>query len=229
MRRCEPPSDRPCPLWDPHPEVGRWQARPRWRTRGLTLAETLVALFLFGIIMTGVGVIFVRGYNIFQHGTSESFQFRAAAIGFDRMDRELRMCEQLYFPSPLPSPLPYLYPPPPQTSIKQGVNKPLVFKRFDANAAASTPSSPYVTSAFTVSPSQNLLRIIYDPGFNPAVPATQTISDPSRQITTFASSVQNFQVTVRSVNGQSFLQVNLTSYPDGAVFPMQSLVGVKSL
>lgn len=197
--------------------------------RGVTLAETLVAVFLFGIFLTGISIIFVRGYQVFQHGTGEAFQFRAASLGFDELNRELRMCQQLYSPYPLPSPLPYAYPPPPTQSIKQGVNAPLVFKRYDANTAASNPLSPYVAVGFTLDRSQNMLRMIYDPWFNPAIPATQTISDPDTQITRLASSVQNFQVTVWSVNGQSFLQVNLTSYPDSAVFPMQSLVGVKSL
>ncbi len=66
--------------------------------RGMTLVEVLIATVVFGVFLTLAASTLVRCYSYYINNRDVEVNFRDAAVGFDRMSRELTQCRQVYAP-----------------------------------------------------------------------------------------------------------------------------------
>lgn len=186
------------------------------KRRGFSMVEVLVSMFLMLLFLSATQVMFVSGYKTMSTGTQTAQMFRSAAIGFDELNRELRLCEALYNPSAASLAAGY--------APRQGVNVPLTFRRYDTNWGSEVPVG------FTMNDtSHTFIRVIYDPTtFNASHTSTWTVANPATQILTLSLSVQNLDFTYVNNNGV-FVQSTMASFPISTVFPLESTVGVKGL
>lgn len=185
--------------------------------QGFTLVEVSVSMFLMCLVLMAVETVFVSGYAASNAGTQTAQMFRSAAIGFDEIGRELRLCDKIYYPD-----TPTLsggYAP------RQGTNLPFVFRRYQAQ------SNSEVAVGFTMNDqSHTFVRVVYDPAFDPAQLSTWTVSDPSVQILTLSQSVQSLNVTLTTMpSSDRFVQVDMASFPQAAIFPMESTLPIRGL
>jgi type II secretory pathway component PulJ len=76
---------------------------PRSWRGGFTLVEIVLAMFVFGFILVAVGDTVVAAYQNHENRTGDINMMRQGAIAMDTLERELRMCESVYYPDPDPS------------------------------------------------------------------------------------------------------------------------------
>lgn len=179
--------------------------------KGVTIVELLVAVTLFGLFLTVITALFIRGYDSYSKGTNKAFFFRQAAKSMDVITSELRQAQRIYKPDEASLPGGYL-------PVKDS-NSPLIFvKRNPQTGENNTIAYTMDNSAHTIE------RFIYGPSFNPDDENSWNINGP---IQTQTSYVQTLKFIYSTDGGTKFIQVNFTSYPDGAYFPLRSKVEIK--
>lgn len=62
----------------------------RRKSQGFTLAETMLALFLIGLVMSAVALLFHRSFQVLRTLDAKERTRQAARMGLDRMTSELR-------------------------------------------------------------------------------------------------------------------------------------------
>lgn len=73
--------------------------RPRFRQSGLTLAELMLALTLFALVMSLAGTLLVRGMRTQSTMRERFFELRRGSLAMDELTREMQVCEAIYWPS----------------------------------------------------------------------------------------------------------------------------------
>lgn len=68
------------------------------RCSGFTVAEALISMALFALVLVVVGELTVASYRVHTRTTDKATVFRMATSATDRMSRELRLCKALYAP-----------------------------------------------------------------------------------------------------------------------------------
>lgn len=135
---------------------------------GMTLIEVLIVGGVLMVFMTMVGHTLVTAFHSQRETSKKTSEFRDAAVSAERMGRELRMCKKLYSPDPTTASFlagtPY--------TPEDGVNSPVAFRRFDHRSGSD------VVVGYTRDPgTSELIRINYQPGYDPADAATQVEAD----------------------------------------------------
>jgi hypothetical protein len=187
------------------------------KTRGgFNLLEIIVSMALMVLCLCAMQSVFVAGFQASSSGTKATQMFRSAAIGFDEASRELRQCEKVYAPDAASLAAGY--------APRQGVTRPLVFRRYDARTGQK------IAVGLTMSDkAHTFLRVVYDPSFNPADATTWQVSDPTHQILTLSQSVQNLAFKTTTSQSIVFIQMDIASYPESALFPIESTVPLRGL
>jgi Tfp pilus assembly protein PilV len=72
--------------------------------RGFSLAETLLYVFLMGLLLSSVAEVTSLGYRALSGASMRAQLFREASVSMDLMSRQLRQCTQVYTPDPSASP-----------------------------------------------------------------------------------------------------------------------------
>lgn len=188
--------------------------------RGTTLLEVMVAMGIFGLLLTLVTSLYVTGFRTYKKGSGYASLVRTTATAFDRMSRELRQCHKIYSPSQgnlTPLALASGYIP------FAGQNTPFIFVRYNAAVGANQ------VLAYTVDKRQSaLLRLVYDPAFDPNTPSTQTVLEEKSvlpSVSNFSLKLSNV-VSASSLNAQ-FLQIDLTSVADKGNLELESRVKIQ--
>lgn len=68
------------------------------RCSGFTVAEAIISLGLFALVLVVVGELTVASYRVHTRSTDRATVFRMATAAADRMSRELRLCKAVYAP-----------------------------------------------------------------------------------------------------------------------------------
>ncbi len=167
---------------------------------GQTLSEVLVALGLVGLILAAVGEISLAARHVFVRTTEGAASFREVSLASFRIARELRMCQELYHPSPesLGS-----GPDDPLESTK-GESLVLVFRRRGA------PSRPDMVVGLRLDARNQVLeRIVYDPGIPLGDPPRGRILGPPRRLAGGVERMALWSVDPAQRHGSRFLGLEL--------------------
>ncbi len=189
--------------------------RPR-RVRGLSLAEVVVSVALMSIFLVTIQRLFSLATFVSSAGTRTAQGYRSMALAFDETARELRLCEKIYYPD--------------STTMRQGyapstdLTRPFVFRRFDSARNGEVPV------AFTIDAHTHaLVRVIYDPNFDPARPSTWTVSNPKRQLHVLSDCIDSFSIQLVVNRGSCLVVARLSTSPSRSVFQLESTVPVKGI
>jgi hypothetical protein len=153
----------------------------------MTLVEISIAMFVLGLMMTMVVTAIA---SALQNGSRMSTQLemlRQATAGVDLLERELRMCQQVYNPTPggsccqgcceWPVPgscgTPSLFNPDVGSSTDQSSRTPFVFVHPTYPTGGAGPYQLVVVGYQWNSQTSVLQRLEYDPGYNPKNVGTQ--------------------------------------------------------
>lgn len=164
---------------------------------GMTLIEILIAGGLFVLVLVLVGQLTVAAYTSNTRTTSKNQALRDGTIAVDRLDRELSMCSRVLLPTPLV----------PETVYHGGGQGavPLVFRTYTSKAS---PSEQVVAYRFDAN--QKILeRLVYDPGFDPGVPASQVLEEPARELAQWVEDFRFRQAAPALTSGAPFIRVEL--------------------
>ena len=189
--------------------------------KAITLIEILIAMTLFGMFLTAVSICVVEGYKAYSKGTKSSHLFRGVAIGMEQMTRILHTCERIYVPdssSLIQEPEWFI----PRTGTPTPV---FVFVRTNP-ATAQREVNAYQWNDNT----NEVIHWLYDPGFDPGVPGTQTIVPNSTKV--LAKSIQDLSFQLSSISSNSsvvgeIITIRFTSHPDKGYFPLLTNVQIK--
>ena len=122
--------------------------------RGTTLIELLIACGLFLLSLVIIGQLTVRAMTSRSQTEDKNQVFRAATVILDQMQRDLEHTEAIYSPSAEP------------TGPISG----------DPTLVLRTWGTKTVVVGYHYDRQAHILRrLLYDPGYDPAQPATQTL------------------------------------------------------
>lgn len=143
------------------------------RRRGTTLIEILITMGIFSLMMCVICYIFKQGLHFYQKGSSDVHTFQSAVIALDRMSRELQdtTSTELYFPAP-------------EDIMAPKSSKGIVFVKELPDAGT------FEVIGYLVDEERNeLVRVVYDPGYDPEDSATQRESSTPGSRRTLARNI----------------------------------------
>lgn len=183
--------------------------------RGHSLLEVLVTGAILGLFMTMVCHALVVAYRAYTVTATKSTDYRQATVALERLTRELRASDKVFQPDPSASPWSTYGPYTPEV----GTNPPVVFRTYDA-------TGPRVVGYRWDSSTNILQRLLYDPGFDPAVAASQAVLE-TKKVTWKVDDFKIQRVDPALSSGVPFLhlEMKIKSVED----PIQTEVRVKSL
>jgi len=188
--------------------------RSRHRQSAVTLIEVLVAMGIFSVILTLVVVLFVNGYHTYSGESVKTYRFRRSAIALDAACRELRHVERIYSPD-----ISLLSQNEGYAPVK-GKTPPFTFVEHDPSSGAEA-----VVAYSTDKASHALVRMLYDPQYDPNDASTQRIVAQKNM----AQSVND--LTLRIVNAPSaaglniqFMEIRLSTLGEKTSFELRSKV-----
>lgn len=147
----------------------------------MTLLEVLIAGAVFGLFLTMVSHALVLAARNRAVVEEDAQALRRAAVAVEWLGRELRLCQKLYVPDPGAAGFAFEAPYRPEA----GATAPWIFRRYDhATGKDTVVGFTYVRS------DRSLRRLVYDPGFDPADPASQGL----QQERTTAEKVDSFEL-----------------------------------
>lgn len=188
---------------------------------GVTLIEVLITTLIFAAFLTAFYLCLTAGMKSYSKGEKQTSMFRNASVGLDLIQRELKQCDAILVPVTNAA----LNPP---NGYGATTANPFIF-RFKNFVLPDTDPDKEKTIGYRITDDYKLQRILYKPGFNPAIPATWIVEDdPSKRgIRTLADSMRDLKFIIYTdpTNPSSkHLRISMTSYPDGTVFPIETEV-----
>ena len=177
------------------------------------MAELMLALSLFGLVMAIAGTLLVRGMRTQATMRDRFTELRRATLAMDMLTREMQVCEAIYWPSLTEwvGPNTNYDVPRHATDLNQGFQ----FGRRDHG------SSTNLVSCWWFNASSQTLRHRLCDGVGDGLPG---YSDPLGRI--MARRVLDFTVTHLSQPNPTFFKFQLTLKGEQ---PMEKIVSVKSL
>jgi prepilin-type N-terminal cleavage/methylation domain-containing protein len=207
--------------------------------RGFTLIEVLLVMLIFGIVLGAVGDTVVAAYQNHEARTGDINMVRQGSIAIDTIDRELRMCEHLYYPDPIPSPSgsPPFFPSGANWSPLKSSSTPFVFTYFQQS------SNSEICVGYWLNDTDNTIeRFVYPAATQPGdfYPSGGAFPTPVGAPVTLASYVKIFQfsnIPLTSRNNYQFIgctinlcrPLNPTPGQRFLAFPLQIQAPVISL
>lgn len=204
------------------------------RPAGVSVAESLVALGLFGLVLGIMGELTVASYRVHTRSTDRSTVFRGATTAADRMSRELRLCRRMYSPAEPAGGWTFGR----RYEAGPGGRLHVVFRR----VVPATGEDMVVGFRFD-GQRRVLDRLVYRPDFDLARPETQGLLERPRTLATGVDGLAFWPQDPALRNGTSFagVEVSLLAEPErvlpGAVAspvampgsPLRSEVRVRGL
>lgn len=129
----------------------------RRKKEGVTIPELLITMGIFALMMTVICVVFERGFYFYREGSGDTYAFQHAVISLDRMSRDLgdHSALELYYPD---------------LDTLGEASRGIVFvKEYPEEERFEVIG--YCLNRET----GELARVLYNPGYDPAVASTQTL------------------------------------------------------
>ena len=188
----------------------------RSQPRGLTLPEILIASALLLLVLGVSGEMTVMAHRSFKQSSASAETFRKQTLAVDLMNRELRLCKRVLNPGTAYG-----------TVYNPGSPHPaLVFERHSPSLNADTVVS------YRLDPStREIIRESFDPGYDPAVPATQVLST-ARSPKVVANKVKSFEFEAIDPDlhyGAFFVSFRITVQTGDGEATVGSQIRVRSL
>lgn len=125
--------------------------------KGVTLIELMITMSIFALLLGVICLIFQEGFRFYRTGSADVQTFQQAVFSMERMCRDLQesTAAELYFPA--------------QEDLKAPSRTPgIVFvKRYPDEEHAE------VIGYFIDEEKNEILRVLYDPGYDPADVSSQ--------------------------------------------------------
>ncbi len=174
---------------------------------GFTLLEILITAGVLGVFMTMVAQAVMLAYRAENKTTVELQRMRGASLAVDAISRELRLCKQVYNPLPATT-----FPEGTTYVPTAGTPGPFVFRCY-SQASGADEVVGYEIDPGTVdeggNPNPTVLRLLYDPGYDPANVSSQTLSQPNHIITQGVSALTFYRPAASATAGRPFIQVEV--------------------
>lgn len=165
----------------------------RWQRRGATLAELMMASFLLAIVLTVSGRLAWLASRSKSSSEAQNLTFRHASIAFERMQRELIHCREIYAPQD------------PLLPFDPANNRPMVMRSRSSTSATGDAVIAYYRDNTT----EELMRFTYLPHFDPDVAALQVIDEEPKAVASGLLSFHVYQVDPTLRFNQPTLRLNL--------------------
>lgn len=127
------------------------------QNKGVTLIELLITMSIFSLLLGVICLIFQEGFRFYRAGSADVQTFQQAVLAMNRMCRDLQesTSSELYFPA--------------QEDLKAPSRTPgIVFvKRYPDEEHTE------VIGYFIDEEKKEIVRVLYDPGYDPGEIATQ--------------------------------------------------------
>jgi len=177
---------------------------------GVTLPEMLIALALFGMMMSILGRTLQLCYTSYHKGDDRAPYFRDLAVTVDGLARELRMCDGVLYPA--------------ESALREGFSPeagrttPLVFCRY---------SEKRETIAYSLDRRRGtLVRVLYGDDFNPADPQTHGLEEDRLQVRYLGRDVTSLKFHYSRFGRDEFLKLSVSASHKDAAFPLETKVGI---
>lgn len=178
--------------------------------RGFTVAEAIISLGLFALVLVVVGELTVASYRVHTRTTERATVFRMATAAADRMSRELRLCEAVYAPERPSGGWTWgrRYEAGPDQRLT------LVFRR------AQPATGQDLVLGFRFDGQKRVVdRLVYETDFDPARPETQVLKEKPRKLADGIDGMAFWPIDPATRHGAPFagVEVSMLAEPERVV------------